>query len=120
MIGKMAAVAVESVKRPTTKAVWSERRDCYVCPEEPDGRAALAEQRTEHVEGKPAPLNPRFKLVFLTAAFGTLFFFVVCVGVHLAMGSTMSPPLIQLIDRTFDLVKIGFGAVVGLLGAKAL
>ena len=32
----------------------------------------------------------------------------------------MSAPLMQIIERTFDLVKIGFGAVVGMLGAKAL
>jgi hypothetical protein len=116
MIGKMVSVAVECARTPGKRSVWSERLRRFVCEDEPEFHSVRAEETPE----KTPSISPKFKLVFLTAAGGTLFFFLVCVGVHLAVGKEMSDPLKQIIDRTFDLVKIGFGAVVGLLGAKTL
>jgi hypothetical protein len=116
MIGKMAAVAVECTRAPGKKSVWSERLQRFVCEDEAEFNLVRDQPHQGHV---PA-ISPKFKLVFLTAAGGTLFFFLVCIGMHIAMGKAMSPPLTQIIDRTFDLVKIGFGAVVGMLGSKAL
>src|SRR5262245_15169069 len=116
MLWKMAAVVVECVRKPGEWSVWSERAGRYVCPDEPQYQVAIAEQAKE----KPGAITPKFKLVFITAAVGTVFFFVTCVTVHLVIGKEMSDPLTQIIDKTFDLVKIGFGTLVGMAGAKAL
>jgi len=116
MIGQMVAIAAECTRTPGKRSAWSERLEKFVCEDDPDFNRVEAEARRR----ESATLSPKFKLVFLTAAGGTLFFFLVCVGVHIALGTTMSAPLTQIIDRTFDLVKIGFGAVVGILGAKTL
>ena len=64
--------------------------------------------------------SPAFKLVFLTAAIGTLLFVLICVTTTLLAGKE-PPPLTEKITMAlFDLAKIGFGSVVGLLGGQAL
>jgi len=59
-------------------------------------------------------------LVFLTAAIGTLFFVVLCLVLTLIAGKEPPPLFEKVILGFFDLAKIGFGAVVGLLGGKKL
>jgi len=69
---------------------------------------------------EPPPINPVFKLVFLTATLGTLLFVAICVTVTLFAGRDMPGPVEKLVTGLFDLAKIGFGAIVGLLGGQAL
>ena len=64
------------------------------------------------------PISPQFKLVFLTAAGGTLLFALLCVVLTFAAGKEPPQLFEKVILSLFDLVKIGFGAVVGLLGGK--
>jgi hypothetical protein len=66
------------------------------------------------------PINPQFKLVFLTAVIGTLLFIVLCLVLSLLAGKQPPPLFEKVIMGFFDLAKIGFGAVAGLLGGKKL
>jgi hypothetical protein len=59
-------------------------------------------------------------LVFLTSAGGTLLFVLICVVTTIAAGQNMPDPLHELIRGIMDLAKIGFGAVVGLLGGQSM
>lgn len=119
VIEEMARVAAECVKNPGRIAVWSERSGKYVCSKDPTYKQALAEQSLEIAAAHP-PINPAFKMVFLTAAGGTLLFVAICVAVTLISGKDMPPAWEKLITGMFDLAKIGFGAVVGLLGGQTL
>jgi hypothetical protein len=83
-------------------------------------REAEREQRRAGVPARRPPLDPQFKLVFLTAAIGTFFFIALCVVLTLASGREPHPPLEKLVTGILDMAKIGFGAVVGLLGGKSL
>ena len=112
----MAAVAAECIKRPGSLSVWSNRLGRYVCQHEPEFQSVLAERQPE----TPAPISPAFKLVFLTAAGGTLLFVVICFVATVLAGKDMPEPLSKLVTGLFDLAKIGFGAVVGLLGGQTL
>jgi hypothetical protein len=55
-----------------------------------------------------------------STAVGTCFFIVVCVSTTIAAGN--DPPLLltELVRAMADLAKIGFGAIVGLLGGKTI
>lgn len=66
------------------------------------------------------PLSAHSKLIFLTAAGGTLLFVFICLGMALAAGKEPPPLFERIIMSFFDLAKIGFGAVVGLLGGRTL
>src|SRR4051812_26635645 len=68
---------------------------------------------------RPA-INPAFKLVFLTAAGGTALFVAICVATTLWVGKDPPPLLDKTISSLFDMAKIGFGAVAGLLGGHTL
>jgi hypothetical protein len=59
-------------------------------------------------------------LVFLTAAGGTLLFVIICVTTTIIAGESPPPLLEKTVTSLFDLAKIGFGAIVGLLGGQAL
>ena len=58
--------------------------------------------------------------MFLTAAGGTLLFAVLCIILTFAIGKEPKPLFEKVVMGMFDLVKIGFGALVGLLGGKTL
>jgi hypothetical protein len=125
MLSEIANVAKECLSYPHRVSVWVPELGRYVCPDSEEGHMVLAEARRS--SGSPqqqAPdqprIDPQFKLVFLTAAAGTLLFVVFCVALTWAGGSHMPGPLEKLVSGLFDLAKIGFGAVVGLLGGKAL
>jgi hypothetical protein len=73
-----------------------------------------------HVTAAHPPINPQFKLVFLTAMGGTVLFIVLCLILSLIAGRQPPPLFEKIILGFFDMAKIGFGAVVGLLGGKKL
>ena len=127
MIAEMANVAAECFRNPRKPSVWSAELGRYVCPDSDEGRVALA--RAKNVVVSPemskkaashSPVSPTFKLVFLTSAFGTFFFFVVCVAVTIVAGKEPPPLMDKLVSSGLDLVKVGFGAIAGLLGGKAV
>jgi hypothetical protein len=119
LLRNMAAVAAECIGKPGRVSVWSQRLGKYVCSDDPEYQPALSEHLQLRSPERP-PIDATFKLVFLTAAIGTLLFVGICVVVTLLAGKDMPGPLDKLVTGLFDLAKIGFGAVVGLLGAKAL
>lgn len=127
MLGEMARVATECVKHPRGTSIWSAGKRQYVHSDSEEGRASVEQRETERrtasspKAGKPpVVLNEQFKLVFATAAGGTLLFTLVCVALTLAAGRDPPPLTEKLIMGLLDLAKIGFGAVVGLLGGKTL
>ena len=121
MLKEMGQIAVECLKSPRSRSVWSPELGNYVCPESHDanvGEVASAEQLDETT--KHPQINPQFKLVFLPAAGGTLLFIVLCLVLTLIAGKEPPPLFEKVVMGFFDLAKIGFGAVVGLLGGKKL
>lgn len=127
MISQMASIFIGCLKSPGRQSVWSPQLGRYVCPENEADRAALRAVQlvapNEHGEKEAAhhpPINPQFKLVFLTAAGGTLLFAILCVTLTFLVGKEPKPLFEKVVIGLFDLVKIGFGAVVGLLGGKTL
>jgi hypothetical protein len=114
----MAAVAAECIKKPTRRSVWSAKLGRYVCSDELEHDEAIV--AASATKASPPPLNPAFKLVFLTAAGGTALFVFICIAIHLVVGGEMPTPLAKLVDGLFDLAKIGFGAIAGLLGGVTL
>lgn len=119
MVGEMVNIAAECVKSPGRTSVWSQRLQKYVCPDTAEGQEALADQSLP-VRAAHPPIAPQFKLVFLTASVGTVLFVILCLVLSLMAGK--EPPALfeKVILGFFDLAKIGFGAVVGLLGGKKL
>lgn len=115
MLRDMAAIAAECIRRPNRRAVWCPQLGRYVSPDVEDVPAASLDPKSHT---RP-PINSQFKLVFLTAAGGTLLFVSLCVALMLATGR--EPNLMtEIIRGLFSLAQIGFGAVVGLLGGKRL
>ena len=112
-------IAQECVRRPGKVSIWSPKLDRYVCGDDPGFRQALADQ-AQPKNKVYSPLSPAFKLVFLTAIGGTLLFFVTCLSVHLWTGGVMPSATEKFVDGLWDMVKVGFGAVTGLLGGQAL
>jgi hypothetical protein len=119
MIREMAGIAAECVRTPGRSSVWSGELNRYVCTDTPEGEQALA-QLTGNVAVAHPPINPQFKLVFLTAVAGTVLFVGLCLVLSLIAGREPPPLFEKVIMGFFDLAKIGFGAVVGLLGGKKL
>src|SRR4051795_6962499 len=116
MLKEMARIATECVKSPKMVSVWVPEAGRYVC----GVSAAEIPSAITHTTGKPRALEPRFKVVFIGAAAGTVFFTTLCVTVTLLAGKN-EPALVERIVMSFaDLAKIGFGAIVGMLGGKAI
>jgi hypothetical protein len=127
MLSEMARIAVTCFKDPRRHAVWSPSLQRYVCADSEEGTQALARNAgmgppmaTAAMTSSHPPLDAQFKLVFVTAAVGTCFFVVVCVVTTIAAGKDPPPLLTELVRALSDLAKIGFGAIVGLLGGKSL
>ena len=129
MIAEMANVAAECFRNPRKQSVWSAELGRYVCPDSDDGKVALATAKdivvspeAKEKAASHSPINPTFKLVFVTAASGTFLFLALCVVVTLLAGKQPQPPPLmeKFVTTVLDLVKIGFGAIVGLLGGKVL
>jgi hypothetical protein len=114
MAKDVAVIAAECIKTPHRASKWSKQLGRYVGADHPDFHQASSERLS------PPPLSSEFKLVFLTAAAGTFIFVALCVITTMVAGKDMPQPLDKLIQGLFDLAKIGFGAVVGLLGAQSL
>lgn len=119
MIAEMANIASECLKTPRLESIWSPRLRRYVCLKSAEGREALVDQSLS-IKITHMPINPQFKLVFLTAVIGTLLFIVLCLVLSLLAGKQPPPLFEKVIMGFFDLAKIGFGAVAGLLGGKKL
>jgi hypothetical protein len=119
MIGEMANIAAECLGHPSRQSIWSSQLGRYVCTITPEGKGALADQSLALRAAHP-PISPQFKLVFLTAVGGTGVFIVLCLVLSLAAGKQPPPLFEKIILGFFDMAKIGFGAIVGLLGGKKL
>lgn len=124
MIRAMKDIAVECFKHPGRSSVWAPHEGEYLCLDSEE----LASARRQEALGpgpraseiRRPPIDRKFKLIFVTAAVGTLLFTIICVSLHLITDGEPPPAMGKLIDGMFDLVKIGFGAVVGLLGGQAM
>ena len=116
----MAQIAAECFRRPGELSLWSPKLDRYVCPDEAKAAATETSPRASPEVAKHPPINPQFKLVFLTSVIGTFIFAVLCLVLTFAVGKEPPPLFEKVIMGLFDLVKIGFGAVAGLLGGKKL
>ena len=77
MINEMANIASECVKNPTRPSILVPELGSYICPDSRQGQRVLAETKgsPNPASALPPPLriDPQFKLVFLTAAVGSLF-----------------------------------------------
>ena len=86
MISEMANIAVECVKNPRTASILVPELGRYVCPDSQEGQRVLTDiRRIPNASSLPqtSRIDPQFKLVFITAAAGTLLFVAICVGLHL-------------------------------------
>lgn len=118
MVKEMINIAAECLKNPGKKLVWSSEQQKYICPERvKHTRAAVVQQAASAAATAEHPaLSQQFTLIFSTAAGGTLLFVLLCFGCSFAAGKQPPPLLEKLIMGFFDLAKIGFGTIVGLLG----
>lgn len=121
MLTAMGNVASECLKYPREPSVWSATSGKYVTPSAtPSGAAASGTVGSASDLDSSRRIDSTFKLILLAAAAGTLIFTAICVGLHLATSGEPPPAMEKLIGGMFDLVKFGFGAIVGLLGSKAI
>lgn len=124
MIEAMKDLAVACFKNPGRSLVWVSQQGKYLCPDSEEFSLARGQQGVEAepgvAEAQRPPIDSKFSLIFVTAAVGTLLFTVLCVSLHLITDGEPPPAMGKLIDGMFDLVKIGFGALVGLLGGPFL
>lgn len=122
MIRGMAEIAAECVKNPGRLSIWSEERGEYLCVKSEEGQNLARHIQLGAVKAAPdhPPISAEFKMVFLTAVIGTVVFVALCLVLSLIAGKEPPPLFEKVILGFFDLAKIGFGAVVGLLGGKKL
>lgn len=124
MVKDIMMIMTECVKHPRRTSIWLPEQEKYICPESEDARKyfeGLIDEQKKHVtKDLMPPLHQHFKLIFLTAAGGTLLFVVLCIVLTFAAGKEPPPLFEKVIVSLFDLAKIGFGTVAGLLVAPRL
>ena len=113
MLGQMIEVASECIKHPKQQSMWSYQLGRYICPDDAEDAKAVAEAKRATPTQKPAKatIHTTFKLVFLTAAGGTILFVLMCLGVHLLTGGVMPSATEKFVDGMLDMAKIGFGGI---------
>lgn len=115
MLKEMTEIAQECITHPRRRAVWSPQLNRYVCPDTEGQAVSIDGDSPLH-----PPISPEFKLIFGTAAAGTLVFILLCVTLTLAAGKQPPTLTTEIVRGLFSLAQIGFGAIVGLLGGKRL
>jgi hypothetical protein len=122
MLREMALIAFECLKNPKRRSVWVPGLGKYVCPKTKDEYEALAHKAKTSLaeQAHLPPIDPKFKLVFVTAAGGTFFFIALCLVLTFFAGKDPPSLFEKVVTGLLDLAKIGFGAVAGLLGGKQL
>ena len=118
-MGRIADVVAECIKRPGHTSVWSKEKGKFVCRKDPGYERAIQDQ-TEDVLAEHPPIDAVLKWALIAAVSGTLFFVSICVLLHLWTGGKPPDAMARLIDGLADMAKIGFGAVVGMLGSEKL
>ena len=117
VVARMSGVARECFRRPRVTSLLASSESRYVCPEEAEEFA-----RAENLQGERRAahrIDPKFKMVFLATVGGTLLFTCICVALRLGAGSSLSSADDELFGVMLTMVKIGFGAIVGLLGGES-
>src|SRR3954471_6823832 len=97
MLAEVATVVKECVEKPGKLSVLSDRKGKYICPDDPEFAAARAKLATGKIAEHP-PINPAFKLVFLTAVGGTVLFVSLCIAIHALTGGVMPTATQKLVD----------------------
>jgi hypothetical protein len=74
MLKDMGRILKECIKSPGRTSIWSQQLNKYVCTDSDEGRLtlALAAEANSKEQVKHPPIDPKFKLIFVTAAVGTL------------------------------------------------
>ena len=103
-------------KRPGKRAVWSPQLQRYVCPSTDNIPISELDPKSQT---RP-PISPLFKLVFGAAAVGTILSLALCAVLAVAAGKEPPSLMTEVVRGLFSLAQVGFGAIVGLLGAKRL
>jgi hypothetical protein len=116
----MGKAAAECLKNPGRSSYWLEAEGRYICPEGNELHRANTASPGHVAALQSKELDPKFKLVFLTAAAGTFLFTLICVAIHLLTNGELPQARKELSDGILTMAKIGFGAIVGLLGGKVL
>ena len=122
MVGHMIEVA-KHCGHPRLMCVWNSGVQAFECLEPAEAAARLAANPSQYLDragapGRPA-LGPQFKLVFITALVGTLFFLSICIALTVWMGREIEV-VNKVVEGLLTMAQVGFGAIVGLLGAKSL
>jgi hypothetical protein len=91
MIKEMTDIAAECFKHPGRKSVWSPRLQKYICPDSEEAAEVSITTTPPQETAKHPPINQEFKLVFVTAAVGTLIFVVLCLTMTLLAGREPHP-----------------------------
>jgi hypothetical protein len=120
MLQDMGRILKECIKSPGRTSIWSPQLNKYVCTDTDEGKLAIALAVEANSKATHPPIDPKFKLIFVTAAVGTLLFVLLCVTLTIVVGREPPPLYEKVIMSLLDLAKIGFGAAVGLLGGKSL
>lgn len=119
-VSTMGKAGAECVKNPGRPSFWIAAERRYICPDGDEARPPATGQIDHAAVPASGRIDPKFKLVFLTAAGGTLLFTLTCVALQLATKGELPPAQKELSDSILTMAKIGFGAIVGLLGGKVL
>lgn len=124
MIKVMTQIAAACFHHLTRQSDWVPELGKYVLPDSKETQTYkfgnLINLQISSGTYSKQSLDPRFKLVFVTATVGTILFALACVLLTFLVGKEPPPLFEKVIMGLFDLAKIGFGAVVGLLGSKGL